>query len=210
MNTSPRLALPTETTPEIQSFSYTEAVGIHASYGSGTNAIPIQKESLEQARYAAQKEGEERAHAFFEEQLIGIRNNVRTTLDDFAAERKKYYTQVEAELVKLAMAIAQKILHREIQMDPLVLAGIARVMIDKLEDATQVILRIHPVHVAQWREYFARGKDPGTVPTITEDPSLTPDSCILQTSLGTTELGIDTQLKEIEKGFADLLSHRPR
>jgi flagellar assembly protein FliH len=39
--------------------------------------------------------------------------------------------------------------------------------------------------------------------------SLEANNCILETDLGTTELGIETQLKEIEKGFFDLLAQRP-
>ena len=34
-------------------------------------------------------------------------------------------------------------------------------------------------------------------------------NCILETELGTTELGLEAQLKEIEQGFFDLLAQRP-
>ena len=41
------------------------------------------------------------------------------------------------------------------------------------------------------------------------DPSIEVHNCILETELGTTELGLDAQLKEIEQGFFDLLAQRP-
>jgi flagellar assembly protein FliH len=44
---------------------------------------------------------------------------------------------------------------------------------------------------------------------VKPNPALGANQCVLETELGTTELGIETQLKEIEKGFFDLLAQRP-
>ena len=48
------------------------------------------------------------------------------------------------------------------------------------------------------------------MPEIVEDASVLPQSCILETDMGSTELGIETQLKEIENGLFDLLAQRPQ
>jgi flagellar assembly protein FliH len=223
--------------PEVRPFPYRDAAAIHGSaatsgFGrsspeesftgknsleksSAQSAHPAgaalhQAEQREQAaRAAGGLEGEERARAVFNGQLQQLRHELRSAVDHFAAERKKYYEQVEADLVKLALAMARKILHREAQMDPLVLAGIARVMTDKLESATEVTVRVNPAYAASWREYFSRDENSHHAPAIAEDPSLALDSCVLETSLGSTDLGLDLQLQEIEKGFADLLAKRP-
>jgi flagellar biosynthesis/type III secretory pathway protein FliH len=50
----------------------------------------------------------------------------------------------------------------------------------------------------------------GTVPGIVEDGSLRPDQLILKTANGSTELGIDAQLLEIDKGFSDLVRQKRR
>ena len=42
------------------------------------------------------------------------------------------------------------------------------------------------------------------------DPTLGPGHCILETELGSTDLTLETQLKEIEQGFFDLLAQRPK
>jgi flagellar assembly protein FliH len=46
--------------------------------------------------------------------------------------------------------------------------------------------------------------------TIVDEPMFAPGQCRLESSLGTVELGVDDQLKEIEQGFLDLLAARPR
>jgi flagellar biosynthesis/type III secretory pathway protein FliH len=49
-----------------------------------------------------------------------------------------------------------------------------------------------------------------TVPAVVEDGSLRPDQLVLKTDHGSTELGIDAQLKEIERGFSDLVQQKQR
>jgi flagellar assembly protein FliH len=107
------------------------------------------------------------------------------------------------------LSIARKILHREAEVDPLLLAGIVRVAVEKIEGATAVTLRVHPRNADDWRHYFAMHLNPSAVPEIVEDPSIAPDRCILETAMGVAELGMEVQMKEIEKGLMDLLAARP-
>jgi flagellar biosynthesis/type III secretory pathway protein FliH len=72
------------------------------------------------------------------------------------------------------------------------------------------MLRVHPQRAAEWREYFGRSIDVRDIPEIVDDPGLMPDRCILETQLGTTELGWEVQFKEIEQGLLDLLAERPK
>jgi hypothetical protein len=46
-------------------------------------------------------------------------------------------------------------------------------------------------------------------PEVHEDAQLAAGECRMETSLGTTEAGIEAQLKEIETGLLDLLAERP-
>jgi flagellar assembly protein FliH len=116
---------------------------------------------------------------------------------------------VENEVVQLALSIARKVLHREAQIDPLLLAGMVRIALEKMESATQVVVRVHPRQVSEFRGYFAQHMGLQNVPEVLEDPAVAADQCVLQTALGTTELGVELQLKEIEQGLFDLLAKRP-
>ncbi len=66
---------------------------------------------------------------------------------------------MESEVVQLALSIARKILHREAQIDPLLLTGIVRVALESLNDGTQVRLRANPQEIPFWRDYFSRAAD---------------------------------------------------
>ncbi len=69
---------------------------------------------------------------------------LQQALDEFRSQREEYFAQVEHEVVRLALAIAERILHREAQVDPLLLAGAVRVALGQLAESTEVRLRVPP------------------------------------------------------------------
>lgn len=154
-------------------------------------------------------EGKKRAQCEFETALTAERKAIQAALQHFKVERERYYQRVEAEVVQLALSIARKVLHREAQVDPLLLAGIVRVALKDMSDGTQVELRVNPAKVDCWREYFAASSPDGPTPTVVGDNSVAEGDCQIQTQLGDTTLGLDSQLKEIENGLFDLLAQRP-
>lgn len=160
---------------------------------------------LADARAEGIAEGERRARASIEEALAQERRRIDDAVMDFQQERNEYYSRVEIELVHFALAIAARILHREAQVDRMVVAGLVKVMVDKLQQGSRVVARVRPEEAGSWRHYFHDNPDI----QIVEDPSLQPRDCVLETELGTTEMGLDAQLKEVEKGFADLLAQKP-
>ena len=162
-----------------------------------------------QARELGRQEGEAAARRNFEEQITRERAAIGAALAQFADERAAYYTRLESEVVRLALSIAGKVLHREAQVDPFLLAGIVRVALEKIEGATGVQLLVNPQLVPEWRRYMALHMDPASVPEIVEDAALEPERCVLRTSMGTAEMGLEVQLKEIERGLMDLLAARP-
>jgi flagellar assembly protein FliH len=155
-------------------------------------------------------EGDARARAAFEKSLADFRGSLSETLRQFVVQREEYFQRVEAEVVQLALSIARKILHREAQIDPLLLTGIVRVALDTLNQGTHVRLRANPQEVLFWRDYFTQATDIAPPPELIGDASLNAGCCVFETDLGSTRISMETQLKEIEQGFLDLLEHRPR
>jgi len=137
------------------------------------------------------------------------RARIAEALSAFERERAEYYSRIEAEVVHLAVGIASKILYREAQVDRMLLAALVKVALEKLQQNTKVLLRVPPQQAAPWRGYFAQGTQLAVSPEIVEDASVESWNCILETELGSTELGLESQLKEVEAGLFDLLAQRP-
>ena len=161
------------------------------------------------ARKEGRDEGIAQGRTEFEKKLASQQQGLVQAVLDFTHERETYFQRVEAEVVGLAVAIARKILHREAQVDPLLLAGVVRVGLDNVAAGTRVRLRVHPDQIQAWQEFFAQQPDLQSLPELMGDATLGPGRCMLETELGTTDLTLETQLKEIEQGFFDLLAQKP-
>ena len=175
---------------------------------------PVSEDQIRAREARARKEGRDegmaQGRAEFEKKLAGEKQALVQAVRDFAHERETYFHRVEAEVVGLAVAIARKILHREAQVDPLLLAGVVRVGLDNVAAGTRVRLRVHPDQIQAWQEFFSQQPDLQSLPELMGDATLGPGRCMLETELGSTDLTLETQLKEIEQGFFDLLAQRPK
>lgn len=164
-----------------------------------------------EARAEAQAETQERMRRQAAADLSAERAAIGMVVGAFARARAGYFMQVEGEVVRLALSIARRILHREAQIDPLLLRGAVRLALEQLEQNTQVTLRVAPGRAEAWRRAFAapHGLPPAAhAPAVAEDPGLSGEDCVLQTGLGETRCGVEEQLQAIEQGFFDLLAER--
>jgi flagellar biosynthesis/type III secretory pathway protein FliH len=208
--------------PMVETFRYHDTLGPHA--GSDMPAIfagePVQVASankasrgtpeetsrlIAEARAEGVAQGALQAATRFEEELALQRKRVADLVLDFRVQSAEYYSKVEIEVVQLSLAIAAKILHRESQVDRMVVAGLVKVMLERFQQNTKVVVRVRPEDSEGWTHYF---RDHSNL-QIVEDPTLEPKACLLETELGVANLALDAQLKEVEQGFFDLLALRP-
>ena len=124
-------------------------------------------------------------------------------LSRFDQERQRYFSTVEHEVVGLALGIAARILRREAQMDPLLLTGAVRVALGQLSATTQARLRVPEADFALWTETVAHLPNLALKPTLLADARMQTGDCVLETELGSVDLGMRAQLTEIERGFFD-------
>ena len=124
-------------------------------------------------------------------------------LENFAQERDRYLHAVEHEVVKLALAIAARILRREAQMDPLLLTGAVRVALGQLSGATEVRLTVPPDDLPLWTDAIAHLPNLALKPLVIAGEGMRLGECVLETALGSVDLGLRAQLSEIERGFFD-------
>ena len=134
---------------------------------------PVSEEQIRAREARARKEGRDeglaQGLAEFEKKLAGEKQALVQAVREFARERETYFQRVEAEVVGLALAIARKILHREAQVDPLLLAGVVRVGLDNVAAGTRVRLRVHPDQVQAWQEFFSQQPDLQSLPELMGD-----------------------------------------
>ena len=163
---------------------------------------------VNRARIESAAETERKLRDGFEARFAKEAAKICQALELFRDERKGYFSRIEAEVVSLSLAIAAKILHREAQVDPQLVAALVRIAVDRLHDGSVVSVRVAPQKAEKWREFLANPLNGSTI-TIVEDVHLEPEDCVLETDLGSANFSIEAQVKEVEQGFFDLLAQRP-
>jgi flagellar assembly protein FliH len=162
---------------------------------------------IEAARRAARVESRQEWKDELEGRVAMERARLARVCDDFEKERARYFSDVESEVVKLALAIAARVLHREANLDPLFLTAAVRVVLEKVADQSTMQLRVPVEEMERWKEAMAVEAE-SRLQFIGEE-RMSAGECVLETSVGRVELGVKAQLEEIEKGFFDLLQQRP-
>jgi flagellar assembly protein FliH len=165
------------------------------------------KRAFEQGRERGRQEGRQTERESIAVSLKAAQENqlhqMASLAESFAGARDRYLRDAEHEVVKLALAIAARILRREAQMDPLLLTGAARVALGQLSSTTEVKLRVPPGDLDLWTEAIHLIPNLPLKPTVMAGEGMRIGDCIIETSLGTVDLGIRAQLAEIERGFFD-------
>ena len=133
---------------------------------------------------------------------------IATTIAQFEQTRKDYFARVETEVVQLALTIAGKILHRESQVDRLLVAALVQIALSQLREGAAATIRLRPEETARWRKHFAAAGLSVEV-KIVEDVDLAVGDCLLETEMGSVNFSLEAQLKELERGFLDVLAQRP-
>lgn len=164
------------------------------------------KTALSSARLEGIREGEARARASIAESIKAERAALAHAVRRLADEQAALTRRLEPEVIRLALAIARKILHREAMVDPMLLAGIVRSALERLDSTTRIKLRVGADHAKNWTVVFEGWN--GLSIEVVPDLHLMPDTCRIETEVGTTDISLEGPLKEIEHGFFDLLAQR--
>lgn len=166
-------------------------------------------ERLTQERAAGFADAEASLRYELQQQSEQEKTKISTAIADFEQTRKVYFARVETEVVQLALTIAGKILHRESQVDRLLVAALVQIALGQLREGAAATIRLRPEDADPWRTHFAAAALSVAVKVV-EDAELAAGDCVLETEMGTVNFSLDAQLKEVERGFLDVLAQRPQ
>jgi flagellar assembly protein FliH len=171
-------------------------------------------ESVARRREAeAFEAGVQKGQAAAEEQGSALLESAAAALlraaEELAGERCRVRREAEEDVVKLAVAIARRILHREMHVDPEALLGVVKAALQKLEARQIERLRVHPTDAGVLREQLARLGLPEKI-QIVPDPGLNRGAAVFETQRGNLDASIEVQLQEIQRGLSDRLGASER
>lgn len=149
------------------------------------------RHALEQERAEAEA-ARQREHEAQMKHLHSLATSLRAAADELAARRKALIEEVQPQAVRLAIAIAGRLVMRELETDAPVALAAAREALQGISSADVVRIRLNPND----RERLAdalRGELGGDGVEITADGSVGRGGCVVDTRFGTIDATIDTR-----------------
>jgi len=164
-------------------------------------------QQLRDAHAAGLREGDAIGRRAAAAELEPIIARLCASIEELAGMRPRLRHEAEADLVKLALAIARRILRRELSVDPDALSGLVFSALDKLQGQEIIRVRVHPAQAAAVTAGLRKSPAGATVEVLS-DPSREPGVILFETPRGNLDASLESQLQEIERGLADRLRRR--
>ncbi len=166
----------------------------------GSDVERIEREAYQRGFLEGQGVGKNQAAG----EVNPLMERLSRSLAELGSMRSRIRRDAEKDLLKLSIAIARRVLHRELTLDPESIEGLIKVALDKLQARESCRVRVHPEQETAIRAALDRASNSGKVELIS-DASLQMGDVLFETQHGTIDASIETQLREIERGFADRL-----
>lgn len=125
--------------------------------------------------------------------LDAAKAEIAAELLRLAAGDAERATARQAEVARLALEVVRRIAGEIGEAD--MIAGIAQRAAAAIDPDAAAIVRVPTTALEQTRERLANRVSV----TVETDPTLAPGDCVVETALGSTHAGLETQLAQIER-----------
>lgn len=168
-----------------------------ADRARGRDAPAGEREAYQRGFREGDAEGARRTFDQFQAAIRAFTENAAA----LAGYKPMLRAEVERELVALSLAVARKVLRRELSIDPSIVLALVKVCFTELQNAEIYRLRLHPQDVEPVADYLRLQRRGGI--ELVPDPEIARGGAVFETSQGKLDARLDTQLLEIERGLAD-------
>jgi flagellar assembly protein FliH len=110
----------------------------------------------------------------------------------------------EKQIVRLAFAIAAKVIHQEVKQDTTVVASVLREAVRSVTDRDGMKVRLNPQdfrYIMEIKEDFLKEMDGVKNITFEEDPGVKAGGVMVETIFGEVDARLEQQFNEIKAGF---------
>jgi flagellar assembly protein FliH len=160
--------------------------------------------AVREAHEAGRLEAENAARQAAKAGVGKAMEEIGSTVRGLAELRPRLRLMAEADLVRLALDIARRVVRRELSTDPEAILGLVRTALERLRLQEAVRVRLHPEYRDAVLQFLARTPGAAHIDVVA-DPTLDRGAVHFETVRGSLDASSDTQFKEIERGLTDRL-----
>lgn len=181
----------------------------HESSGpAGPSAEEIERmiaARVRQARDEAHQQGEAAGRQKALAELEQMMNHMARSIETMAGMKTRLRQEAERDVVAVALAVARKLLRRQINVDEEAILGLVKAAMENasLREVTEI--RVHPRFLSQLQNYLNQIGAPQAI-RATADATLELGAVIVETDRGSVDASLDAQLDEIGRGLTDAVT----
>ncbi len=172
------------------------------------------KDLLEDARLqaaqvieeACQTEGEIRKAAFQQGYSEGL-NHWNEMLCEARRLRQEYLARNEPELIRLAVAVASKIIRHEVQSDSSAICNTVREVLKSTGREKKLIIRVNPAEEAKVQSQIESLANGVHEIVVVGNREVSPGGCVVESEIGVVDAQLETQLAALEKNLLRRCHH---
>ena len=129
---------------------------------------------------------------------------MRGLIEMARAERHKIVEGAEPEIVRLAVAVAERVLAQHIAVDRETVVEMTRSAVARLVNRETVTVRVNPADIEAMRDHRDRIMSMNAIDNmrIIEDQRVDRGGVVLETEAGTIDAKVSTQLREVRRLLA--------
>lgn len=160
------------------------------------------RNGLKRAEQLIEDKSGKKAELLIEEQLQTVIPALSQMVDELAAARNHCLADWESELVQLSVAIAERIIRREVEVNPQTLTSIVGEAVHLAFGSTQVDLNLNPLDLDALGDRVrttVQESGPGIEVNLRPDDSVTRGGCIVTTKHGQIDARIETMLQRVSE-----------
>jgi flagellar assembly protein FliH len=156
---------------------------------------------VEKVQADARVSGHAEGAAAADREMSDMMATMRNLVDMARVERHKLMESAEPELVRLAVGIAERVLHQQIALDRGVVVEMAKVAISRLVEKESITVRVNPGDLERMKEHRDELLNNGEIKNfrVVEDQRVDRGGVVVETDGGTIDARISTQVNEAKR-----------
>jgi len=175
--------------------------------GAQEKAALIEREAYESGYKQGEKTGIEIGEKRFESAV----KSLGKALADFRVDAAKGLADMESEVIRLALAVARKVIHAEVLQNSDVVIQNLKHVLKMVTEKDTILVRLHPSDAerakAKQSDLTSAMPDIKSL-TFQADESIPRGGAIVETSFGDLDARLDEQFENVEKSILKALEER--
>jgi flagellar assembly protein FliH len=171
-----------------------------AAVPAAPDLAQIERNAYENGFHQGERAGMEMA----EKKLEVVMRRYAEAVLELGKAKARLYAEVEPQVVKLAIEVARRIVHREIHADREIIQTLVKVALNHATEKSAVTVHLNPTdysYLLEHRNQLAGPDDSGREVILLADKAIERGGCLVKTECGDIDARIEEEFRELERGF---------